>query len=244
MIELTDRHRQIVGWTVSIFFNIGLLIIGTVWLIQPARFQVEAAKSSTEIDLAAEPPATPAAVPPSSTPTSVQAPPVPITAPAIPSLPVEPSPLPPNEPAPVPAAVKTAAIIIPEPVRTPSPPINNVPVKPHPSTSSPSPKTSSAKKTSHASRGATNARPDEMHNEPPEYPEESRLAHEQGIVTLRVQVTARGEPIAVNVRQSSGYTRLDQAALEAVRHWRFHPALTVGIPVSSEVDVPVRFKLQ
>lgn len=70
-------------------------------------------------------------------------------------------------------------------------------------------------------------------------------AREQGVVVLRVEVTAAGEPTQVSVLQSSGFFRLDQAARQAVRHWRFHPALAAGgLPVASEADVPVRFKLE
>jgi protein TonB len=82
-----------------------------------------------------------------------------------------------------------------------------------------------------------------LHNEPPEYPEESRVAREQGVVILQVEVTAAGEPANVSILQSSGYFRLDQAARHAVQHWKFHPAMTAGIPVSCEADVPVRFEL-
>jgi protein TonB len=106
------------------------------------------------------------------------------------------------------------------------------------------PKASPAKETSSAFKGAVQAQPDELHNEPPEYPEESRAAREQGVVILQVEVTATGEPASLSILKSSGYFRLDQAARRAVQRWKFHPAMTAGIPVSSEADVPVRFKLQ
>ena len=94
------------------------------------------------------------------------------------------------------------------------------------------------------SKGAVQAAPDALHNEPPEYPEESQAAHEQGVVMLRVEVTAGGAPTQVTVLKSSGYFRLDQAARKAVAHWRFLPAMNAGMAVASETDVPVRFKLQ
>ena len=100
------------------------------------------------------------------------------------------------------------------------------------------------RETGSASKGAIQAQPDDLHNEPPEYPEESRTAREQGEVILRVEVTAEGEPARIDVLQSSGFFRLDQAARQAVRYWKFHPALIAGAPVSSEADVPVRFKLE
>jgi protein TonB len=61
---------------------------------------------------------------------------------------------------------------------------------------------------------------------------------------LRVQVTAAGEPASVNILNSSGFFRLDQAARRAVMDWKFHPGRAAGLPVPSEVDVPVHFKLQ
>jgi periplasmic protein TonB len=115
----------------------------------------------------------------------------------------------------------------------------------HQTKNSPSPsKSSPTKETSNASKGAIEAQPDDLHNEPPEYPDESRTAREQGVVILRVDVTADGEPANVTILKSSGYFRLDQAARRAVQHWKFHPALTAGIAVSSEADVPVRFRLE
>ncbi len=98
--------------------------------------------------------------------------------------------------------------------------------------------------TSRASRGAIDAQPDELHNAPPEYPEAARVAHEEGTVILRVEVSAGGTPTHVSIQQSSGYSQLDRAAREAIEHWKFHPALVAGMPVSSEADVPVHFKLE
>jgi len=63
-------------------------------------------------------------------------------------------------------------------------------------------------------------------------------------VILQVEVTATGEPASVSILKSSGYFRLDQAARRAVQLWKFHPAMTAGMPAPSEADVPVHFKLQ
>jgi protein TonB len=93
-------------------------------------------------------------------------------------------------------------------------------------------------------KGTTEALTDDLVNEPPTYPEESRQAHEEGLVILRVEVAESGEPVSVSILHSSGYFRLDQAARRAVQHWKFHPATASGIPIHSEVDTPVRFKLQ
>ena len=143
-----------------------------------------------------------------------------------------------------PEPVKAEIAPTPEPIALPPPPSPVVQAKPQaPSPPAPT-KVSPAKETSSAAKGAVQAQPDELHNEPPEYPEESRIAQEQGVVILRVEVTAAGEPASVSMLKSSGFFRLDQAARRAVQHWKFHPGTTAGIPVPSEADVPVHFKLQ
>jgi protein TonB len=94
------------------------------------------------------------------------------------------------------------------------------------------------------SKGVVSAKPDYMRNPPPPYPAEARAAHQEGVVILMVEVNASGGAEDVRVKQSSGYRSLDQAALIAVKTWTFHPGTTDGVPVRSEVEVPVRFRLQ
>jgi protein TonB len=64
------------------------------------------------------------------------------------------------------------------------------------------------------------------------------------LVLLQVQVTADGAADSVELQTGSGSTRLDQAALEAVKNWRFIPAKRGEQPVSASVVVPVRFSLE
>jgi protein TonB len=82
-----------------------------------------------------------------------------------------------------------------------------------------------------------------LSNAPPHYPFLARRQGQEGRVVLRVQVTAAGEASAVSLRQSSGYRRLDDVAVEAIKKWRFAPASRDGLPVAGSVDVPVTFKL-
>jgi protein TonB len=101
--------------------------------------------------------------------------------------------------------------------------------------------------TSLASKGNasfTSAAPDYLHNPPPEYPEEARRDHQQGVVTLLVDVSQEGNVLKVSVQRSSGYRRLDEAALRVAKTWKFKPATTAGQPIRSQVEVPVRFRLQ
>lgn len=79
-------------------------------------------------------------------------------------------------------------------------------------------------------------------SEPSYPPSERRLGHE-GSVQLRVRVDALGRPEAVEVARSSGYPRLDAAALDAVRSWRFVPAQAEGRAIAAWVTFTVTFRL-
>lgn len=80
-------------------------------------------------------------------------------------------------------------------------------------------------------------------NPAPGYPYYARRRGQEGRVILRVRVSAAGAAERVSVRNSSGYPLLDEAAIEAVRAWRFEPASRRGTPISGLVDVPVFFRL-
>lgn len=74
------------------------------------------------------------------------------------------------------------------------------------------------------------------------YPAESREKGEQGTVLLRVRTTPDGRPAAVEVKQSSGYPRLDRAAADTVWKWQFKPMPDDGGVVWREV--PIRFAIR
>lgn len=82
-----------------------------------------------------------------------------------------------------------------------------------------------------------------LNNPKPNYPAISRRAGEEGRVLFRVLVNANGEPESVEVSTSSGFERLDSAALEAVKQWRFVPAKRNNQSISAYVTVPISFKL-
>jgi protein TonB len=85
---------------------------------------------------------------------------------------------------------------------------------------------------------------DYLHNPKPVYPTVSRRRAEEGTVLLRVRVSAEGAALAVELRNSSGYPRLDEAAQDAVRRWRFVPARQGSEAIESWVAVPIAFKLE
>jgi periplasmic protein TonB len=83
-----------------------------------------------------------------------------------------------------------------------------------------------------------------LENPAPAYPPLARRVGEQGKVMLRVLVNARGTADTVELRSSSGSSRLDDAAVESVKHWRFVPARQGDQPVAAWVLVPITFSLR
>ncbi len=78
----------------------------------------------------------------------------------------------------------------------------------------------------------------------PAYPAQSRRLGETGKVVLRVTLDERGSVARANVERSSGYPRLDEAALGAVRGWRCTPARRNGQPVEATALQPFNFVLE
>jgi len=83
----------------------------------------------------------------------------------------------------------------------------------------------------------------QLDNPGPSYPYLSRKAREEGVVTLRVLVSADGRAKQLSIEGSSGFERLDEEALKTVRRWRFLPARRAGEAVEAWVLVPVTFAL-
>jgi protein TonB len=79
--------------------------------------------------------------------------------------------------------------------------------------------------------------------EPPRYPLESRRAHEQGTVVLMVVLGTDGNVSDIWVTRTSGSDRLDRAALNAVRKWRWSPTTRDGTAVMVKGIVEIPFAL-
>lgn len=79
---------------------------------------------------------------------------------------------------------------------------------------------------------------------PPAYPSLSRRLGEAGEVVLRVELDSDGRVDAARVTLSSGYKRLDEAALAAVHAWRCNPPLRDGQPVRAVALQPFKFNLE
>jgi TonB family protein len=78
----------------------------------------------------------------------------------------------------------------------------------------------------------------------PAYPNISRLREEEGVVLLRITITAFGAIGSISVEKTSGFARLDEAAMKAVRQWRFAPAMRGSEAIATTTTVPVRFELR
>ncbi|TCM35397.1 MULTISPECIES: energy transducer TonB [Novosphingobium] len=80
--------------------------------------------------------------------------------------------------------------------------------------------------------------------DPPRYPVESRRKREQGTVVLMVILGADGSVADISVSKSSGFERLDKAALSAVRRWKWSPTRRDGAAVMVRGLVEIPFVLQ
>jgi len=82
-----------------------------------------------------------------------------------------------------------------------------------------------------------------LNNPKPRYPTASLRLEEQGRVVIHVFIGKDGVPQKIEIGTSSGYTRLDRAALEAIKEWRFVPGTRAGLPEAMWLDVPLVFKI-
>ena len=76
----------------------------------------------------------------------------------------------------------------------------------------------------------------------PEYSEEARKAKFQGVCVLWLVVGPDGRPRDIRVARTLGLG-LDEKAIEAVKNWKFEPALKDGKPVAVQINVEVSFRL-
>jgi len=165
-----------------------------------------------------QPVAKPIPVPPS---------PQPVAAPA-------PSPQPQPSPSKVSAPTEVAQAAPVAPVSAPT-----TPTPPAPPAPAPAPVVTAPSKTEVSIPASYSAS-----NQKPTYPNMSKRLGEQGTVLLRVLVKADGSAGEVEVKSSSSYPRLDQAAVEAVKTWRFNSAKIDGKAIDEWYQVPIPFKLQ
>ncbi|RIX48554.1 MAG: energy transducer TonB [Rhodocyclales bacterium GT-UBC] len=157
---------------------------------------------------------------------------------------VEPAkPLPPP-PKPVPQ-VHRPPVVQPQPVlavASPNPAPSSFVVAPQPPAPPPQPVATAPAPAAPVTAARFDA--DYLHNPKPAYPPISRRSGEEGKVLLKVRVSPQGTALDVAVSKSSGFARLDNAALEAVNRWRFVPAKRGDEAIESSVIVPITFALE
>ena len=81
-----------------------------------------------------------------------------------------------------------------------------------------------------------------IHNVTPEFSDEARRKKIQGMVTLTLVVGADGQPTDIQVVSPLGHG-LDEKAVDAVKQWRFQPAMKDGNPVAQKITTQVNFRL-
>ena len=154
-----------------------------------------------------------------------QAPPQPRRLPPALSKQPAPAPLPINAPAPVRADIPAEAPAVPMFATVPATvhPTEALRSQPAPEPAAPAPRLPAPPAPVRTAAGVSTA-----HCEKPEYPAMSRRREEKGTVTLRFLVSVQGRVIQSEVENSSGYSRLDEAARAALSQCQFRPATTDG----------------
>jgi protein TonB len=149
--------------------------------------------------------------------------------------PVTPKPLPPA-PHPVARPDSLPAPEAPLGVATPQPPAPPIaaPVAPAPAPAPAGP--------AKVELPSTNA--DYLQNPKPAYPPISKRLGEQGKVIVRVLIGTDGTAQKAEVAESSGFDRLDQAAVTTVLKWRYVPGKRGGVPEAMWFRVPINFVLE
>ncbi len=205
---------------------IGLHLLG-LWALQAGLLQrvvtwvVPVMAVSEAVDVPVPPPQPAKPLPPPA-PTASPRPTAPLATSA-PELPLA-----------VPAASVPAASA-PIGLPAPSPVQNSAPAAAAPVTATPAPSPKIALPSTQA---------DYLNNPRPAYPALSRRLGEQGRAVVRVLIGADGLPQKAELHTSSGFERLDRAALDTVMRWRYVPGKRGDVPEAMWFNVPLNFVLE
>lgn len=223
----SSRHRPL-----AIAVGVVLLHVGALWALQSGLL-ARMVEVVTPVEVISEPIALPrpkAEAPPPAPPPK---PPVAATQ----AVPPKAIPLP---PAPVPVAIADAAPAPHAPTgvvasTAPTPPM----AAPQAATPAPAPVAPPAPRVELPSSDA-----DYLHNPKPVYPPMSKRLGEQGRVIVHVFIGVDGVAQKAEIRQSSGFDRLDQAALATAQRWRYVPGTRAGVAQAMWSSVPINFVLE
>lgn len=203
-----------------------LHVLGLVWAAQQLSVSDPVITPPSVVGVLVAPEPEPAPPPPKPVPPPPKPQPKPVAKP-------EPKPVakPTPKPTPRPEPVRE---IVPEPVQqaaptVPSPPAPTVQAAPAPEAPVPitPPRTDAA----------------HLNNPAPPYPPLSRRLGEQGRVMLDVFILPDGSVGEIKLNRSSGFPRLDNAALQAVKTWKYVPARRGDKPIPFWYVQPVSFVL-
>lgn len=228
---------------------VALIVLGTH--TAPVAAEHESAMMVSVIDAPAPQQAPPQTKPEPQPPAPVAPPPV--EPPPEPEAQVQPDPTP--EPPPIEEPSPLAPVIKPQPKPRPKPQPVRHPVRQEtatPPAPAPEPPVANApegqQQTSQAPRQdqpvlVTNIEYDGP-RPVPIYPRLSRLHNETGRVVVLVRIGAQGQVQDARIDTSSGYERLDDAALDAARRARFKPFTRNGVPMPALAKLPYDFQMK
>jgi protein TonB len=228
----THRNLVVAG-------SVLLLHVGAVWALQSGLVR-RAVESVVPVELVAvliEPERPQAVIPPKPVepppqPQPVARKPAPLPAPApLPQPVAKPTPTP-EAPTPAPTPTQVALAPVAAPVAEAAPPAP--PPAPAPVVAKAAP----------AALELPSTDADYLQNPRPAYPAISRKLREQGKVVVDVLIGPDGAAQQAKVQASSGFDRLDAAALATVQRWRYVPGKKGGVATAMWFSVPINFVLE
>ncbi|WP_419474049.1 energy transducer TonB [Hydrogenophaga sp.] len=213
----------------AIVLSVVVFHVGALWALQSGLLK-RAVELVIPVQVMAEfiePPQPQIEPPPPAPPVATPAPP-------------KPRPRPVPQPLPQPVATPTPEPSALAPVVPPSPPAPPAPAEPVVAAAPPAPPAPAAPPRIELPSSSA----DYLNNPRPPYPPLSKRLGEQGKVVVRVFIEVDGTATRAEVRQSSGFERLDQTAVQTVLRWRYVPGKRAGVPEAMWFNVPINFVLE
>ncbi|WP_296557600.1 energy transducer TonB [Pigmentiphaga sp.] len=235
------------GLRVGAGVAVALLHVAVVGAILAANTEPQVAKPvetvevrfveiAPQVQVAAAPPAP---TPPAPKPEPKPVPPKPVPKPVPKPPPPKPAPPPPEPAPPSETALSQPA---PEPAPAPAP----APAATQPASGRPEPSDRTAAPQAPVSNEPRQVGSIDYLGAPPEpvYPRTSIRLSEEGSVLIRIRVNASGRVEKATVEKSSGFSRLDEAGLEAAARGRFKPYTENGVALVRETLIPFNFYIR
>jgi len=220
-----SNNTQTISNTVTFAGVVLLHVLGLVWAAQQLSISEPVITPPSVVGVLVAPEPEPAPPPPKPVPPPPKPEPKPVPTPK----PVaKPTPKPTPKPEPVrEVAQEPVQQAAPTPPAPPSPPVQQA----TPAPEAPAPVTPPRTDAAH------------LNNPAPQYPALSRRLGEQGRVMLDVYILPDGSVGEIKLNRSSGFPRLDNAALQAVKTWKYVPAKRGDKPIPFWYVQPVSFVL-